>query len=72
MIDALAYGIVVAGVVLVIGLTLGAGCLASYIWGSIFWFRIRRIYRLHTVWHYLKKLEATGRYHFPPPDEENP
>jgi hypothetical protein len=66
------YLIVATGTLLVAAALLALACLATWYAGSLLWRRMRRIYRLATIWHYLEQLEKTGRYHFPPPDEDNP
>lgn len=66
------YLVVAAGTMLLAAALLGLGCLATWCAGTLLWYRIRRIYRIAMIWHYLEQLEKTGRYHFPPPDEDNP
>jgi hypothetical protein len=66
------YIIVATGTLLVAAALLALAGLLAWIAGTILWQRMRRIYRLATIWHYLGQLEKTGRYHFPPPDEDNP
>lgn len=61
----------IGGIILAI-LALGLGLYILGAIGAQMWHRMRRIYRLATIWHYLDQLEKTGRYHFPPPDKDNP
>lgn len=68
----IAYGLMAAGgLALTLGL-LAVVSLAVAMVGQTLWRRLRRVYRLATIHHYLAQLEKTGRYHFPPPDLNNP
>jgi hypothetical protein len=66
------YMAMALGGTLLLAAVLGAACLLTWCLGATLWHRMRRIYRLTTIWHYLEQLEKTGRYHFPPPDKDNP
>lgn len=56
-------------------LLLAALLFVYYLLGCAGWMvfdRLRQVYRLHTICHYLKQLEDTGRWKFDRPDKDNP